>query len=588
MRRGQILLILIFAVVVLAGSVVAYRLWSQQEQTRSAFAGLLSTPDLSRWPAEFRDQAASLNSSLARGKHPEQALGALATLYLANDYVAEAEKALRVLSQLEPQNPRWPYFLGTLRLRAGDKIEAEKLFAATVKLAPEYPPALLQWGELLSAMGRSAEAKACFERRLKLLPNDSSSLFALAKLDHARGDYDAATDRLSVVVERDPKFQEAHLMLGDLLEKKGDLSGAAKQRAFLRGGQASPPVADAWLDQVYLHSYDAYRLQAFGAIQMEAGQLEDALPYLQRSLSLNASDTDVQNLLAKAYSDLGRWNEAQSTVEAGLRNAPENEVLHARLANVLVQKGQTAEALAHLRVTVEKFPQKALLRSALGGVLLQLGRGEEAVAELRTALELDPVMVDAQLNLGRALLKTGKRAEAKTAVASALKMRPEDRESLGMLAALELEDGEFDAAEQHVERLVSSTPLQPEALDLFARVKLQKGNAVAESGRNTEAEAIYREGIAVNSGFGQLYGALGMLYGKERRFPEAIVEFRRYLEISPSDPLGYILLGSAYAAVGQLEDARTIWTQGLAVARQSGNANRISHLEHLLKSTGGN
>ena len=582
MRRGHIYLISFFAVVILAGSVVACRLWSHQQRVGPTLAGVSAIPDLSRWPVDFRKRILALTSAVAEGNQPEQSLGELAVLYLANDYTAEAEKALRVLCLREPENPRWPYLLGTQRLRAGDKVEAKRLFADTLKLAPDYPPALLQSGDLLGGIGRFGEAHACFDRRLKLLPGDSSSLFALAKLDHASGDYEAAAGRLRALVEHDPKFQEAHLMLADLLEKKGDLRGAAEQRGYLRGGRPSPPVADAWLDEVYLLSYDAYRLQAFGAMQLEAGQLENAIPYLQRANQLDPTDADVQNLLAKTYSDLRRWKEAQSILEAGLKYAPENEVLQARLADVLVQQGLTADALTRLQAAVEKLPQKALLHSALGQTFLQMDRAEEAADALRAALKLNPIMVDAQLNLGRALLKLGKRAEAKATIVGAQKMRPDDRGALGMLAALELEDGEFDAAEQHAQSLVTIDPDQPQALDLFARVKLQKGNVVAESGRDNEAEAIYRQGIASHPGFGQLHGALGMLYGKEHRFPEAVAQFQRYLELSPSDPLAHILLGTAYAALGRPDEARTIWARGLDVARDAKSTARIAQLEQLL------
>jgi tetratricopeptide (TPR) repeat protein len=144
---------------------------------------------------------------------------------------------------------------------------------------------------------------------------------------------------------------------------------------------------------------------------------------------------------------------------------------------------------------------------------------------------------------------------------------------------------EIDAAESHAERLFQAAPNRPEALSLYAMAKLRKGNIAAEAGRHAEAEALYAQGLSANPRFGELHGALGMLYGKQKRWPEAAGELKYFIDLSPSEPLGYILLGSAYASVGQPDDAKESWTRGLAVARKTQNETRIAQLEHLLEQT---
>lgn len=585
MRARHAILCSVFLVFTLVGSLAAYRLWQDQRQARAAASLLPATPDLSRWPKEFSERVAALTSS-ARGSQATDVLGKLGVLYLANDYTSEAEKVLSIVRQREPQNPKWPYFLGTLRLRAGDKAAAGTFFDEALKLEPGYAPALLQRGDIFGSSGQPEEARELFERRLELLPGDPYSLFALAKLDFARGAMDEAIARLKSISREHPRFQEAHLMLADLLERSGDAAGASRERSYLRGGQPSAPADDAWLDQAYLESYDAYRMQAFGVLRLKGGHVEAALPFLRRALQLDPGDVDVQGVLASALSALKRWDEAEKVLQDGLARRPDDEVLIAGHAETLQKLGKPEVARADLEAASQRYPGKARIKNALGQLLLQAEEPERAAATLRQALELDPLLVDAQISLARAYRKLGQRDSARQAVLRAGKLRPDDPAVAGMLAGLALEERDFATAEEHASRLLELSPNEAEALDLYARIKLQKGNFQAESGQNTEAERTYREGIATVENFGQLHGALGMLLGKQRRFPEAVAEFKRFISAAPSDPFGYLLMGSAYAAERQIEDARRAWTEGLRVARTTKNAQREKQLEQMLRQLG--
>lgn len=582
MKNVQLLLLALLAVVIVGGSALAYRTWRRQREAAPAVAGLSPIPDLSRWPEELRERIAREDAAVRGASHPAESLGQLALLYFANDYTGEAERALRALIPLQPENARWFYLLGTLRLRAKDDVEAERFFAETTRLAPDYAPGWLKRGDRLALAGRWAEAQASFEHCLSLRPTDGEASYALAKLHFARGDEAAARRVLESLVQARPAFQDAHVMLADLYAKSGDTSRAAEQRAFLRNGSPSPPSDDPWMDQAYLLSYDAYRLQIFGALRAKAGQNEAALPFLERAATLDPGDTETRGLLANAYIALGRLVDAERTLTEGLKSAPEDETLEARMAQVLARRGRGEEALKKIDLGLSRKADQPLLQRMKGEVLQQMNRPAEAATAFREALRLDPISVEAQLNLGRCLLLLGHREEGKAAVLRAHQLRPEDPEALGVLASLELEERQFDQAERYVEQLFERDSDRPQTRELYALIKLQKANALAEAGRNDDAEALYREGLKVNPGYGPLQGGLGMLYGKLRRFSEAEACFKRYLELSPADPLGYLLLGSTYASLGRRADAREIWSRGLAVAQQTKNEVRAKQLERLL------
>ncbi|HEU5079835.1 MAG TPA: tetratricopeptide repeat protein [Opitutaceae bacterium] len=373
-------------------------------------------------------------------------------------------------------------------------------------------------------------------------------------------------------------------MLADLLEKTGDANGAKLERSTLRGARPTAPATDPWLDQISLQSYDAYRMQAFGALRIDGGKPAEAMPFLQRALALDPGDIDAVELVAKNALALGRPEEAEATLRRGLQISPDNERLTASLIDVLAAEKNTALAAGAIDSLAKVVREKPLVQIAVGKAYLSLGRPRDALEAFQSALRADPVSFEAQANVGRALLKINRQTEARDALRHAHKMRPEDYGVLGLLAALELELRDLDAAWEHAKELLAMDPNQPEARKLVSDIGLQYGNALSQAGKLTEAETAYREALMLNDNSPALHGALGMIYGKRRRFTEAEREFARYVQLAPNEALGYVFLGSVYSSTGRRDEAISIWKKGLAVARQNADMPRANQLDALLKS----
>ncbi|MFN0088071.1 MAG: tetratricopeptide repeat protein [Blastocatellia bacterium] len=71
-------------------------------------------------------------------------------------------------------------------------------------------------------------------------------------------------------------------------------------------------------------------------------------------------------------------------------------------------------------------------------------------------------------------------------------------------------------------------------------------------------------------------------YTKLSAWPEAIDALRNVIRIKPDYTSAYQLLGSALLSQGQAEEARRVWTEGLAVADRTGAWKARQHMEGLL------
>lgn len=68
-----------------------------------------------------------------------------------------------------------------------------------------------------------------------------------------------------------------------------------------------------------------------------------------------------------------------------------------------------------------------------------------------------------------------------------------------------------------------------------------------------------------------LYYGLGLEYFKLERYQEAVNAFKTVIKLKPDYSAAYRELGKALTQVGQLEEARKIYEEGMVVAEKKGD-----------------
>jgi tetratricopeptide (TPR) repeat protein len=77
------------------------------------------------------------------------------------------------------------------------------------------------------------------------------------------------------------------------------------------------------------------------------------------------------------------------------------------------------------------------------------------------------------------------------------------------------------------------------------------------------------------------YG-LAMEYGKAGRFEDAIHEFRTVIAANPNYVAAYYHGGQMLERLGQLDEARTVYEQGIAAAVRTGDNHARSEIQAAL------
>ena len=225
------------------------------------------------------------------------------------------------------------------------------------------------------------------------------------------------------------------------------------------------------------------------------------------------TSTRAWTSLGVAYLEAGRSDDALRCLSRAAELSPQDAGVQADTALMLVKVGRSVEAVAHYERAIELAPEFAEARVGYGQLLRNLDRIDDSIAQLRVAVTLAPDFARARCQLGIALLASGRLAEA-------------------------------------IPELTEAARLDPTMIP--ARYFL--GDALAESGRRAEAIGHLEAVVALSpQPAAELFNYLGVLYAQTDRPAEAVVRFRRALEIDP----GHVRARDNLTALeSRLRDAR--------------------------------
>ena len=216
---------------------------------------------------ETRPDAVSNLSSLPdpKDKIDEQNLLHAAMIASEDDRSADARNALEKVIALDPKSPTALRQLGELELRAGDLVQAVQHLRGAMEVRPDDATASFDAGQALEKAHDPADARDALQTSLKLMPGQVQARLLLGQVYLELKDPKAAEDQFEAALLIQSSSIEAQLGLANAQVAEGNFTEAAQ-----------------------------------------------SLEALSKAQPKNAAVFDV---LAKAYSGLGKKSEAQKAAE---------------------------------------------------------------------------------------------------------------------------------------------------------------------------------------------------------------------------------------------------------------------------------
>lgn len=281
----------------------------------------------------FQEAAARFEDALASDPKSEPAalLSAICGMRAENPEYAEANfhKAL----EINPKSMTALTSLARLHRNNNKTDEALQVLQRAVEVDPQATRARLQMANLFLSLGRQQEAVAQLERVLTIEPSNQRAAIQLANLQMEQGRSNDAVSTLTSAMELASNKGPLLAALGRLKLRGEDWAGAEKVfRQLSTTGENQPnPMAQMGLVQALIPQK----------------KLKEAREMLAR-IPLNRRGSLVQRLYGDAFAIEGRYDAAEESYRAALREMPNGEEALSRIDAAKAAENGSPEAVLAL------------------------------------------------------------------------------------------------------------------------------------------------------------------------------------------------------------------------------------------------
>jgi tetratricopeptide (TPR) repeat protein len=432
---------------------------------------------------------------------------------IALERLADAKAQLTAARQKAPKDMNVALWLARTEEALGNKKAAEDMYSAAIDLGDPQDPEAVQpyaaMAKFYAAQGKNVEAAAKLEQARAKLPDTAALQRAMGEVALDQGQFQEALDHFDAALKKNPNdlgtrfrlglaYQRMHkldlaaraldevtaidkeypgiaLVRGLLFEESGDLAKAIEQ--FKSASQKQPNDLDLSL--------------RVGAAYVTIGEVETALPFLNKVKDARPNSAEANHFLGRAYLKQGGLDTAQAMryLQRAVALDPNKADYHLYVAwaandstpaQLGLARTEIEKALALDKLLAEAYWQRGVLERKEGQV-------NDAIKDLRRALELKPSRNEVHASLAEALEDkndmAGATAEWQRAIAGDAK-QPYWRWKYGKILADRNQSAE---AAKHLSFAVENGKSMQPRPGWLGSAAFEAGEALRKTGQKKEA-----------------------------------------------------------------------------------------------------
>ncbi len=370
---------------------------------------------------------------------------------------------------------------------------------------------------------------------------------ALAEIERLRG-ADAETDAslaflAADILTSEERFDEARAQLEAVIETAGDGTSRAHDAmaalATVDNASGQPQAAEVRLEELVQqdpqHRGGNYLL---AALQLQQDDVPAAVSSARAALTRDPDWPPALKLMAQAHLAAGDRDLAIDALRRAVQSAPDDVESASRLAQLLSQRGDYDTAMDVWDHVINQVPDSAGALSSTAEIAIRQQDWNRASTDIDRLLATPGAELSGTLLAGSLRLAQGDSEGAQQWFERAREIEPEGAAPLLGLVRSHLIEDDVNSALELLERRVAERPDDALAHSLLAQLHTQ-----AE--RYEDAANAYRAAIAAQPQWGAPYRALATLEERAGRVDAALAVLDEGVAVG-ADTDGQLLLTKAF------------------------------------------
>ncbi len=304
---------------------------------------------------------------------------------------------------------------------------------------------------------------------------------------------------------------------------------------------------------------------ARGEENLQKRRFQEAVMEFRAAADIDKSAAEAHWGLARAYENLGEFDETVDELRQVGELAPDNLEAKAKLGNYLLlgqppqisetekiledifardpnfiegyvlkaslfaaQKKSEKEVTDVLNQAVALAPNRTETYLSLARYLIKINKPNEAEQAINKGISVNRDAAPGYLEYGRFLIFTERLTEAETQFKKAIEVEPKNIEAHQAIAEFYLANRRFEQAEQAFQQLVKAQENSPES-------RLALANFYVIVGREDNAIKVFSEIIAENPAYARARYRLGEIYLDRKENAKVIEQTEELLNLNDSD-----------------------------------------------------
>jgi len=284
-------------------------------------------------------------------------------------------------------------------------------------------------------------------------------LMAEAQRYRQQGETQAAIIQLKNAIQKDPEFQQARVLLGQIYIDIGNPLSAEKEfrKALSLGANSSEIMPQLGKSMLMLGRAD--QLLA----ELKEGQVDDDRP-------------ELMALRANALLATGKINDSHQLFDQILKIDPNSNEAILGLVKIAIRSSKLDLATALIKQALEKNSNNLDALRLHGDLLGLLGNTKDARVAYSKVLALRPDNVQAHIDIANIDGSMGKFDDARNHISAARKIAPTSLQVLQAQALLDFREGKLKSALDLLQKVVLAAPNHMPSILLMGTVQLALGS----------------------------------------------------------------------------------------------------------------